>query len=541
MLCKICNQKQPNAKHLATHGLTREEYIKQYEPEMQRILDVRDRLISMYIARTDKYIKFNKVEHRWSTLIRNPGKRIPPLSEQAIMNHLKFKDCYGIVTCNAETHLLVFDIDMVNPLDSLNALRDVTACLMKLGLNNNQMLCSWSGRRGYHIALFFDKQISKKYAVQLYEYVIELTGYSKHEVEGKGIAGTGVKLPLGVNFKNTGDELPNYCYLADMNGNRIPDTEIVPHLDGIEKVAEKWVMSVLSNQPQIVPLEQPEQLIQPEKQEIAVLAIQDILDEVAGDDYYEITEDKLQRAFEYKLKHGIQALGTRHNTAFFLAVYMKDIKGMNKDDIVQALYEWTRDVCKPQFYTTPLNEIKEEMIRMVASIFKNNYVWKQAERHITLTAKDQINIVFGKDGKMLSKTDIKTMFIFTRHSKYYADDEGVFYLTYKQFAELTKQDPEKQVHANRARLKTRFLKLQMMGKLQIVESNIYVPGEIKKAPNKYKVLGTDDTYKLKVNRKIKDLKICTCSDVNVDKVIDTIKANVTGKAGRRPQLCKCKA
>jgi len=539
MLCKICHQKQANAKHLATHGLTYAEYIKQYEPEKQQRLDILDRLTSMYIVRRDKYIKFHKKANHWVTLISNPKRGIPPLSKQAIEDHLRFKDCYGIITNSAETHLLVFDIDFESPIDSLKALYSVTNCLMNMGLNSNQMLCSWSGRRGYHIALFFDKEISKKYAVQLYEYVIKLTGYSKKEVEGKGIGGTGVKLPLGVNFKNTGDELPNHCYLTDTKGNKVSDSQLVFHLDSIKKVPEKWVTNVLSNQPQVVTSEQKKQYKEATKQDIAALAIQDILDEVAGDDYYEMTEEKLQRAFEYKLQHGIQALGTRHNTAFFLAIYMKDLKGMNEAEIVRSLYEWTRDVCKPQFYKTPLNKIEEEMTRMVASIFKNNYVWKQAKRHITLTPKDQINIVFGKNGKMLTKTDIKTMFIFTRHSKYYADDEGVFYLTYKQFAQLTKKDPDKQVKANRERLKARFLKLEEMGKLQIVESGVYVPGQVKKAPNKYKVLDIDDTYKLKVSRKIKDLKVCTCPDVNLDKVIDTIKANVTGKAGRRAKLCKC--
>lgn len=532
MLCKICNNgKTANAAHVKTHGLTYAEYVEKYEPEKHLEKELMQKLSSLYIRRRDNYIKFNRVTSHWMTLTYSKTKKIVPLTDESVLEHLRHKECYGIKTDSSTTHLLVFDIDFENPLDSLQALKKVTGHLKKLGINESQMLCSWSGRRGYHIAVFFEQQINKGIVKGFYERVIQETGYKPNEVEGKGINGHGVKLPLGINFKNTGEELSNFCYLTDLEGTRIKDS--LARLNEVQLVSVALINAISSNTPTA---DEHFQKVQE-----ASYVLEEIVKEVAGDEYYNLDEERLSTVFEHKLKYGIEALGTRHNTSFFLAVYMKDTKKMAKGDILESLYNWTKDVCPKKYYKTPLHEVREELVRMLDSVFRNNYKLKQVKRHITLTELDQLNIVYDNEGTMMNKTDIKTMFIFTRHSKVYADDEGIFYMTYKQFAELNKNDPNKQTIANRASLKKRFEKLQSMGKLEIVASNVYRPGAIEKQPNKYRVLGIDNTYRIKVHKKIKDIEVCSCSSINMDKLIDVIKANVTGKAGRKPKICTCKA
>lgn len=522
-LCKICGEKRATKTHLlSAHNLSKEEYTRQYEPEAYEQEQILNELNALYVRRRDKYIVFNRKIESWQTLTANTQRRIPPLTDRALQQHLRGESCYGIVSNSATSHLIVFDIDM-NPTDSLTALKLLTDELKRLGVSEEQMLCSWSGRRGFHVALFFEEEVSKAVLVSFYESIREKLGYSKQELEGKAIGGQGVKLPLGINFKNKDLEYDNFCYLVTSEGEKILNS--LDRLQNVEKVPVSFFYDLSSG---------PE--ISPEKLEIAQNALSEIEREIAGDEYYYLTADVIDKWCEHKLKFGIEASGTRHNTTLYLAVWMKDRKKLSREDTKKRLFDWTANVCSKKYYKTALNEVQKEINDTVNTVFKyDNYRIREVKKHITLTAKDQMNIVFDAQGKILNKTDMKAMFIHARHSKVYANDAGIYYMTYDTFREISKQDTKNKV------LKQRFEKLQLMNKLQIVSSNVVRDNHtFMKKPNTYRIIGADNENSLQLKKEVKDIEVCTCSSLDLDKLIDTLKANVTGKAGRRPKLCKCK-
>ena len=116
--------------------------------------------------------------------------------------HLTGKVTYGVWFKEYTTRFMGLDIDIKPQNGGLEALEEIVDLLHSKGIKN-AYIPTYSGNKGFHIDIFFDSYISKKYADRIYNDILENTGYSKTEVELRGGKEnrSGYKLPLGVHQK----------------------------------------------------------------------------------------------------------------------------------------------------------------------------------------------------------------------------------------------------------------------------------------------------------------------------------------------------
>lgn len=129
-----------------------------------------------------------------------------PFTEQVILDHLSGKITASFYPLfNKQTKVLVFDAD--DPVESeLNTVGQRTIELSNLlSAEKVKHITEWSGRRGYHIWLFFDNPIN---AVSVFSWAQSLVSKVNSRIFGPieimpttGGLGHAIKLPLGIHRK----------------------------------------------------------------------------------------------------------------------------------------------------------------------------------------------------------------------------------------------------------------------------------------------------------------------------------------------------
>lgn len=156
------------------------------------------------------------------------------------------------------------------------------------------------------------------------------------------------------------------------------------------------------------------------------------------------------------------------------------------------------------------------------------------KQHFKLTAVEQLNITY-QGNVPLEKRLRKALFILTLHSKLYADKKGVIELSDYDFMLINKGAIKENIKedlssSSLANVEVRMRDLEQLGKLVIVEHS---GGDYKK-PNKYRLLNNAEA-----NSRIKELTVCSDSDVSLSRVIEIIRANTNGSSAYRKRTCSC--
>ena len=114
----------------------------------------------------------------------------------------------GVFAGKWGSKFLCFDVDD----GSKESVATIIHELVKLGLNRNQIHVSFSGRKGYHVEIFFEGIVSTDRLHLLYQHVIQNGDLDPHKVEFRPTHTSAIKLPLSVHAK-TG----NVCWFVDRN------------------------------------------------------------------------------------------------------------------------------------------------------------------------------------------------------------------------------------------------------------------------------------------------------------------------------------
>lgn len=135
------------------------------------------------------------------------------------------------------TKFISFDVDA----GGKPAARKVVNTLAALGFPRDKIYVSTSGKKGYHVDMFFDPFIYNEKAKNIYDLVIWKSGLDPKKVEFRPTPTQAIKLPLGVHAK-TG----NRCWFVDRDTMEpIEDMEYilqVEHMDGqiIHDILREW-------------------------------------------------------------------------------------------------------------------------------------------------------------------------------------------------------------------------------------------------------------------------------------------------------------
>jgi hypothetical protein len=144
---------------------------------------------------------------RYRMMVGNTVKSIDhPFGDKVIESHINGSYALCVFSGDKSTRFMTIDIDT----GGKKAVRQVIEALIKIGIPEDRIYVSISGKKGYHIDLFFSPWIYNEKAKNLYDLVIWLTNLDQKKVEFFPTPTQAIKLPLGIHSK-TGSR----CWFVD--------------------------------------------------------------------------------------------------------------------------------------------------------------------------------------------------------------------------------------------------------------------------------------------------------------------------------------
>lgn len=440
----------------------------------------------LFILTDKKYlIMFPNGQYKTYNLHSKQSKA-KPLTSKQIEGHLDGRYTLGVFAQNYLTKFICFDIDVREPLHAKWVTYSLIDVLISIGIPEKYIHISTSGNKGYHVDIYFSDTLSIEVIKEFYHLIIGKIDLSmiEGEIELRP-TNQGLKLPLGINFKN-GNKSNNKCWYVSY--------------DGLQPIKSyKYILNIKKINPNII-----KNII--EKETDMPIADIPINEELAGQieeskDYIDTNYKPLKSYSAYEnerlsIEHikdieerGLKQVGTRHNYLLALCRYYKHL-GMEPEENINALSEWINKQ-DTNTYTTSLDDCYKEINVMVKHAYKNDIPFIADHKEIFITYLEMLDIIKAK-----SKNEKLLLYAIVIHSKRYANNKGVFFMTYNQMVAATGLSEKT----------TRNLinKLEKQDLIQIVERNRKIIGSngllVGKKPNKYKI--NFDSYNIGHDNKI---------------------------------------
>jgi hypothetical protein len=482
--------------HLKVHGKTYEEYLREYHKVEYLVMKKAELIFNLFVATRKKYIEqVEKDDKKYDWVDVKSYYSI-----YDVRKHIEHKKTIGVYPFPDFTYFIVFDIDT----NEIAVLKNFSITLSKLGIRDENQLISFSGNKGYHIGIFFEKGIYKNQARTFAEYVKQIVkdrvankSYAGFTCDLKGVDNSGVKLPLSINrkgltYKNMDKNeiwllnTTRYCYLCDCEGNKLNEMNL-----------ENWD---LSEEPELVKLMSLEKL--PRR------IIYNVLNDLQTNKYStgkiktKINNFKkkkfnskhiyypnksieksvvgksisIKEQFAELLSIPIRA-GERHNTIFRLALYYKHF-GYSEEKTKALLISHTAlDIHR-------FRTIKQENIRDIERIIHSLFIAKNSNKYrlyvlgktVSFSRREIENI-------LILKADVRKVYVaLTIQCKRFCHNfDSSFFMTYESLSIATGLEHSKITKA--------LITLQDMKKIRIVRKNQRNPNNKKiSLPNIYQLL-----------------------------------------------------
>lgn len=537
--CPYCHAeyKKITANHLVKHNIDYLDFLKEYDSGKyylkvlsEFIWDFYKPCISKFIEQvysveTKKYIWITKYamskkaideffercknDAEYSNRLQMlSNTRNYPFCKSDIIKHIKKERTIGIYTYSKETTFLTFDIDE----DNMKYVEEIYYELKRVGIDDNQILMSWSGNKGYHITVFFNNPILKSKVNRLFNLIMWSTGISdiirengSKVVESRGTSNQAVKIPFSINRKNkveyrqiknhddwtirTKEGKGNYCFLINEYGG---ETDTLNKIVEMQKIEISTIDKIISDL---------------EEEKAFYEAMEKRTTETYKDELKEIEIKKLANKVDI-IRNGIEALlckpieaKERNKTLLKIAIYNKS-NNMSSGDNERFLINYTTDKNINHKFETAM----DENIREIKSIIKTIYYSETANKYQIFGELKELSFTRNEIFEILSikeKHLRKFYFIMFTHYKMFGNKrDNQFFMTYETI--------KKSLDINGKTINNRLTALEELNKIEFVRKGEWdnCIGKIKNKPNIYKLKynqvyeETDKVYKL--SRKSKD-------------------------------------
>jgi len=174
-----------------------------------------------YVVMTDKYTKTT----------------MHYFKDKVIQSHLDGYYALGVFAGEKVTRFISFDVDS----GGKPVVRKIINTLVEIGFPRDKIYVSTSGKKGYHVDMFFDPYIYNEKAKNIYDIVIWKAELDPKKVEFRPTHTQAIKLPLGVHAKTK-----NRCWFIDRDTlEPIEDMEyacLIEHMSGqiIHDILRTW-------------------------------------------------------------------------------------------------------------------------------------------------------------------------------------------------------------------------------------------------------------------------------------------------------------
>lgn len=426
----------------------------------------------------------------------NTEKRFP-LHDDRITDHLLQKKTVGL-TVDKVTKFITFDIDYGKDNMKLadKAVHKLIDSLEEHDIGLENILVSFSGSKGYHLEIFFDRPISVKIAKSWHNKVVQSIGATTDKIEFRP-SHQGIKLPLGIH-KVTGKR----CYIVHpITLEEMSDEHILNIVqlngDNFQDDAISWLKEKV---------ETPTVILEKKKAEEFV----EVLDMTKLD----ITVDYEERCMTMLSENQLTYPDSRHQSTRLLLTFLAN-NGYSEADSVDLVQKVIKNTFKVARHLIDKDTTEEKALSEVARLWKYQYD-KTFGQHNTIIQVYENEILEVLEPKQMHLKQL--LFILLVHSKKHANKDGVFYMTYKQMADMGADN-------NGARLLKHIKQLEEIGLMEVVERNR--KNGLKHLPNKYKVNVSPTT------ERYIELDTTLTHDVKLEKVVahlvteDKLKEMVT--------------
>lgn len=347
----------------------------------------------LYVYHIDKYLEQkNEGGYRWLTkgkwisekILDWKGNEIkhsvktPIFRKSNIELHLCGDKTYALFAGIKFTKFITFDVD--SPSITLsqiatNKLIDVLHTIFRISLEDIHVI--FSGKKGYHVTLYFKEPVKNKIAKDFYIEVMRYTEKPLNgDIEFRPTNKQGVKLPLGIHRSAPGKPR---CWFVDKN-----TFEPIQSFEHILKIKPMQNHSCLKNY-------KKEELPAP----IVVAPVSSI-------EHFQLNEKEKSdlRGFASALikNKKLTQPGTRHNAMFALSIHCFTI-GYSKDYTIQLILDILRNTPKKLIQLEPSKwEIETE--RIVNLCYEKGYSFKNNKSHIRIYKPEIERILNFKDFKL---------------------------------------------------------------------------------------------------------------------------------------------
>ncbi|WP_416188258.1 TOTE conflict system archaeo-eukaryotic primase domain-containing protein [Clostridium perfringens] len=402
------------------------------------------------------------------------------ITDYNIKSHLKGIQTYGIFV-DKISKFLTFDIDL-KVLDKEKSqykkwvLYKVINCLEQEGLSE-YLNISFSGNKGYHIDLIFDKPIKievlqeyGKYIIKKYELdKIKFSNKLICEVELRGCTHQGVKLPLGINRKTN-----KFMYYLNSELKPINQNQF-----------ENFKLNILSSDVFYNLYSEIRDDIEINKNQVICNKINKSLKNGNKTDNKELEYDRTE--LDYVIQNDIlKNKGTRNDMIYLVALWCNTNK-INKDLALKKLYNIIDNTPKELFNDLTSYKWKcKECRNVIEKVYENNLVLFDC-KNVGLNS-DILEWI------MSNCKTIKQMNIFLCHVYHcikWGNSDGIYFLSENRICQYT--DTKKRdtvINLNKQLIDLRILKVVEKGKY------IDLGNGIKK--------GIATTYKLTIPKEFKN-------------------------------------
>jgi len=494
-VCPYCYKqyKRITERHLAKHNIQYMKYLEKYEYERYYEKVISDFFWKFYRPNKYKFIEqvysYDTKGFIWVTkytmdkkeLINDKAsiesnqlsqpviinkKRKFPLSNNDFVQHLRLERTIGIYSYTKDTTFLTFDIDE----DNMKYVQIINSTLRNYGIEENQILISYSGNKGYHITIFFNAPILKIIAKKLFDLILwsaELETCKRDNganvIEAMGVTNQGVKLPLSLNRKNTRmkkdsnslakEEKENFCFLINRYGRQ---HYTLYKIESMLKIETKKVNDIIDK-------------IEVKK----ALCNKNVL---SVNETVHFNKRNLFEETSALLNEPIQAK-QRHRTLLKIAIYNKSI-GLISDENERILINYVSNPNIKHQCDTSICESVREIKSIIKTIYNSDkYKFCLGLEGLSFT-KDEIVEILSVNDKHLRKF----YFIMFIQYKMFADKKsGEFFMTYESFKNA--------INLNGKVINKNLLKLEELGKIQFIRKGVrnYKADKIQNLPNIYKL------------------------------------------------------
>lgn len=184
------------------------------------------KLNSLYVLTRKKYTIMYKGYRPFYP--KTPDGEYARLKDRTLYGHLTGKYSVGVFSGEQVAKFWCFDVDSLSP----DEIHRVVDGIVEFGIPREKVYVSFSGRKGYHVEVFFDDIVFVDWLYTAYDWVCSRKGLNRGKVEFRPSPTESIKLPLGKH-----QETGNWCWFCDPES--LAPIESREYLFGVAQVSAR--------------------------------------------------------------------------------------------------------------------------------------------------------------------------------------------------------------------------------------------------------------------------------------------------------------